>query len=162
MGVGRCLSTFASSNHRCIFVERNEEVLPPSPLSPLELSSTLHTCSRPPSHTRRAAEFRPHRLPLCPGSDCPAARPLASREDAALTYRSFRFKFAQHSPTTRPSRRKDCRESIYAFGSRGEVPARGPGACLTTWVGRKGGAVFLKYNLRGDSTQDSVNPQAQN
>ena len=27
------------------------------------------------------------------------------------------FNFSQHGPTTRPSRRKDCRESIYAFGS---------------------------------------------
>ena len=28
------------------------------------------------------------------------------------------FNFSQHGPTTRPSCRKDCRESIYAFGSR--------------------------------------------
>ena len=28
------------------------------------------------------------------------------------------FDSSQHGPTTRPSRRKDCRESIYAFGSR--------------------------------------------
>ena len=31
--------------------------------------------------------------------------------------RSFRFQIAEHSPTTRPSRRKYCRESSYAFGS---------------------------------------------
>ena len=28
------------------------------------------------------------------------------------------FNFSQHGPTTRLSRRKECRESIYAFGSR--------------------------------------------
>ena len=30
---------------------------------------------------------------------------------------SLGFNFSQHGPTTRPSRRKDCRESIYAFAS---------------------------------------------
>ena len=42
-----------------------------------------------------------------------------------LLLRSFRFEFAQHSPMTRPSRRKDCRESIHAFGSRLALQCRG-------------------------------------
>ena len=33
--------------------------------------------------------------------------------------------FSQHGPTTRPSRRKDCTESIYAFGSRLALQCRG-------------------------------------
>ena len=40
---------------------------------------------------------------------------LASPDGA---FRSSRFNFSQHGPTKRPSRRKDCGESIYAFGSR--------------------------------------------
>ena len=40
------------------------------------------------------------------------------RELKGRSFRSLRFQFAQHSPTTRPSRKKDCWESIYAFGSR--------------------------------------------
>ena len=35
--------------------------------------------------------------------------------------------FSQHGPTTRPSRRKDCRESMYAFGSRLALQCRGFG-----------------------------------
>ena len=35
------------------------------------------------------------------------------------------FNFSQHGPTTRPSRRKDCRASIYAFGSRLALQCRG-------------------------------------
>ena len=49
----------------------------------------------------------------------------ANLRSCADPFRSFRFKFAQHSPTTRPSRRKDCRESIYAFGSRLALQRRG-------------------------------------
>ena len=33
--------------------------------------------------------------------------------------------FSQHGPTTRPSRRKDCRQSIFAFGSRLALQCRG-------------------------------------
>ena len=60
--------------------------------------------------------------PPCPGPGTrnrePCTLAMGLHSASRWSFRSFRLYFAQHSPTTRPSRRKDCRESIHAFGSR--------------------------------------------
>jgi hypothetical protein len=42
-----------------------------------------------------------------------------------LLFRSFRFELSPTSPNDTPFRRKDCRESIYDFGSRFALQCRG-------------------------------------